>query len=166
MSAAQGLSASGGSLHLVAWAPLLQKHTMREVTIRESDLTVVATNDLGLLPASTDSVQTLGLSDGSGYALVVQGDAGQDIIAHLWSLSSQGKAQSLPTPKANVGLNMSADASGVYLYGGPAAEAVKPGQTRRVHALCVTSSGGSLIQAMVGSFGGSGRRVNRCGFAA
>ena len=45
------------------------------------------------------------------------------------------------------------------------AEAVKPGETRWVHALCATSSMGSLIQAMVGSFGGWGGRVNRVGFA-
>jgi len=46
------------------------------------------------------------------------------------------------------------------------AESVKPDETRRVHALCATSSMGWLIHAMVGSFGGCGRRVKRVGFAA
>ena len=50
--------------------------------------------------------------------------------------------------------------------GGPNAESVKPGETRRVYALCVTSSMGWLIHAIVGSLGGCGRRVNRVGFAA
>ncbi len=47
-----------------------------------------------------------------------------------------------------------------------APESVKPDETRRVHALCATSSMGWLIHAMVGSFGGCGRRVKRVGFAA
>jgi len=46
------------------------------------------------------------------------------------------------------------------------AESVKPGETRGVYALCVASWRGSLIQAMVGSLGGWGRRVNRVGLAA
>ena len=45
-------------------------------------------------------------------------------------------------------------------------ESVKPGETRGVYALCVASWRGSLIQAMVGSLGGWGRRVNRVGLAA
>ena len=44
-------------------------------------------------------------------------------------------------------------------------ESVKPDETRRVHALCATSSMGWLIHAMVGSFGGCGRRVKRVGLA-
>ena len=47
-----------------------------------------------------------------------------------------------------------------------APESVKPDETRRVHALCATSSMGWLIHAMVGSFGGCGGRVKRVGFAA
>ena len=47
-----------------------------------------------------------------------------------------------------------------------APESVKPDETRRVHALCATSSMGWLIHAMVGSCGGCGRRVKRVGLAA
>jgi hypothetical protein len=46
-------------------------------------------------------------------------------------------------------------------------ELVKHFETRSCYAVCATSSVGSLIQATVGSFGGSGRRWrNRLGFAA
>jgi len=51
-----------------------------------------------------------------------------------------------------------------------ASEPVKPDETRSYEAFCVgspSSTFGSLIQATVGSFGGSGRRWrNRAGFAA
>ena len=46
------------------------------------------------------------------------------------------------------------------------ADVVKPGETRRGYAFGASSLMGSLIQAMVGSFGGWGGRVNRVGFAA
>ena len=46
-------------------------------------------------------------------------------------------------------------------------EPVKHFETRSCHAVCATSSVGSLIQATVGSFGGWGRRCrNRAGLAA
>ena len=46
-------------------------------------------------------------------------------------------------------------------------EPVKHFETRSGHAFCATSWSGSLIQATVGSFGGSGRRWrNRAGLAA
>ena len=46
-------------------------------------------------------------------------------------------------------------------------EPVKQFETRSYDAFCMTSSLGSLIQATVGSFGGSGRRPpNLVGFAA
>ena len=54
----------------------------------------------------------------------------------------------------------------INIPGRLAPESVKPDETRRVHALCATSSMGWLIHAMVGSFGGCGRRVKRVGLAA
>jgi chloride channel protein, CIC family len=49
----------------------------------------------------------------------------------------------------------------------PATELVKHFETRSFHAVCAASSVGSLIQATVGSFGGSGRRWrNLAGLAA
>src|SRR4029453_1081047 len=48
-----------------------------------------------------------------------------------------------------------------------AAEAFKAGETPGGHLVCMTASGvGWLIQAMVGSLGGVGRRANRWGVAA
>ena len=52
----------------------------------------------------------------------------------------------------------------VTMAAGP--EPVKRFETRSCHAFCARSCSGSLIQAMVGSFGGSGRRCrNRAGLA-
>jgi len=46
-------------------------------------------------------------------------------------------------------------------------EAFKAGETPGGHLVCMTASGvGWLIQAMVGSLGGVGRRANRWGVAA
>ena len=53
----------------------------------------------------------------------------------------------------------------VRLRGG--SEAFKAGETPGGHLVCMTASGvGWLIQAMVGSLGGVGRRANRWGVAA
>ena len=46
------------------------------------------------------------------------------------------------------------------------AEVVKVFETVGGHVLCSTASGGGLIQATVGSFGGSGGREKRPGWAA
>jgi len=87
-----------------------------------------------------------------------------DLASHLerrpWLAEQvvEGDLAPLRTVQAELGILVDASAAG--------AESVKPGETRGVYALCVASWRGSLIQAMVGSLGGWGRRVNRVGLAA